>query len=205
MAARYENLYSRFVAWAKIILPLAGLAILSSLFLFSKTRDIGQGVRLINGTQAEFGSKEQITGPRVAGMTPSGAAIVLSAKEASPRANGAFDATRLSAHIELPNGGTIQVHAKAGMVDSLRRIAVLSGGITLATSGGYTVKTRGMRFVLDKVDVQSDGKIIATGPLGTITAGNLHLTAEPADKGKKTKGYLLVFKQGVKLVYNPNK
>jgi lipopolysaccharide export system protein LptC len=99
MVARSLSTHSRIVAWTKIVLPLAALAILSSLFLFSKTNDPGKGVRLFDGDLAEFASKERITGPRFAGMTPSGVAIQISAREASPRSTGgpAFDAFDLNA------------------------------------------------------------------------------------------------------------
>jgi len=203
MARRNEHLYSRFVVWAKIILPLLGLAILSSLFLFSKSREVGKVVRLFDGTLTDFASKEQITGPRFSGMTPSGAAIEISAKRANPRAGGAaFDAIGLNARIETPEGTNVTVKATSGSIDSLSRIARLAGGITLTTSGGYVANTRAMQFALDKVDIVSNGKITATGPLGKITAGRMHLWY---DSTNPARGYVLVFNNRVKLVYNPEK
>jgi lipopolysaccharide export system protein LptC len=205
MAARSLNTHTRFVAWAKIILPLAAMAILSSLFLFSKTNDPGKGVRLFDGDLAEFASKERITGPRFAGMTPSGVAIQISAQEASPRNTGgpAFDAFDLQARIELPDLSFVDVVAKQGSIDSLNQMAELTGGITLTTSYGYVAKTFGLSFALGKLDIASQGEISAVGPLGAVRAGSMRLQlADPKDTGE-LQGYDLVFKNGIKLIYKP--
>lgn len=202
---RSSNFYSRFVSWAKIILPLIALAILSSLFLFSKSIDPSLGVRLLEGDLQDFAKKERITKPRFAGMTPSGIAIELSAVEASPRLIGgpAFDAVDLSTNIEMPDGATIDIVAKRGTVDSTTNLAELTDGIILTTSYGYVAKTHGLTFSLDKVEIHSQGEITATGPIGDVTAGELHLQLEETKNPDDKPGYLLIFKNGVKLIYKP--
>ncbi len=205
MSARNTNYHSRLVAWTKIILPLVALAILSSLFLFSKTNDPGKGVRLFDGDLTEFASKERITGPRFAGMTPAGVAIQISALEASPRETGgpAFDALELNAKIEMPDGQVVDVVAKRGSIDSLANTAQMTGGITLETSGGYVAKTFGLTFALDKLDIQSQGEITADGPLGSVRAGGMTLKTSTPQGPDELPGYDLVFKNGIKLIYKP--
>ncbi len=205
MAARNLSTHSRLVAWSKIILPLAALAILSSLFLFAKSKDPERGLRLFNGDLAKFASKERITGPRFAGMTPSGVAIRISASEASPRGVGEliFDATDLKANIEMPDGSFVDVVAVRGLIDSTNMMSELTGGITLETSGGYVAKTFGLTFSLDRLDIQSQGGISATGPIGKVSAGSMVLRlADPVNKGDPAS-YDLVFKNGIKLIYTP--
>lgn len=205
MAHRIDNHYSRFVAWTKIILPLMALAILSSLFLFSKSNDPSGGIHLSDADLTEFASKERITKPRFAGMTPDGITLELSADEASPRSNGepAFDATDLLAKVVFPGGETVDITAKLGSVDSLKKQARLEGGIVLKTSGGYTATTQGLTFALEQVDIESLGEIRAVGPLGDIFAGGLHLVTQIDTSPDGAPGYLIKFKNGVKLIYKP--
>ncbi len=207
MAVRHSNFYSRFVAWSKIILPLLAIAILSSLFLFSKSHNPAAGMRMFKGSLADFASQERITAPRISGMTPSGAAIQLSAKEGVPRRDNpsAFDATGLTARIELPDGALVNVIAARGSVDSRAGQADLNGGITLTTSGGYTAKTKGLIFALNVVDIRSDGTILAAGPLGNIKAGGLHLKLADTNTTDAQPSYVLMFNNRVKLIYNPGK
>jgi len=206
MAARVDNRYSRFVVWAKIILPLIGLAILSSLFLFSRSYETGNPAGLFDGDIADFANKERISGPRFAGSTQSGAAIQLSADEASPSVStpGAFDAHRLTAEIEFPDGQALGVTAESGFVDSINKTAVLSGGIVLTTSYGYVAKSDGMTFALDRLDIRSKGEITATGPLGMITAGQLIMRQDGTNPVDGSPEYVLIFKNRVKLIYKPD-
>ncbi|MEJ6714421.1 MAG: hypothetical protein QNL16_10775 [Rhodobacterales bacterium] len=205
MATQFSNVYSRFIGWAKIILPLMGLAILSSLFLFSKSYVPQAGAELFDGNIEDFASTERITGPRFAGMSASGVAIQLSAAEAHPRADsaGAFDATVLVADVEFPNGEKLNIIAEYGYIDSGTMSAALAGGIELKTSNGYTAKTAGMTFALDRLDIRSIGSITSSGPLGEISAGEMVLALEKSETGDVTQGYVLMFKNGVKLVYSP--
>lgn len=189
----------------KIILPMGGLAILSSLFLFSKSHQPGEVIPGFEGGFSEIAGKERLSGPKFAGMTDSGIAIQLSAAQASPRiAGGAiFDATDLAAEVETRNGDKIEISAGEGMIDSANMLASLKGGIRIDTSLGYTIETEGLTIALDKMEIRSLGRITAEGPLGTITAGELFLGEEHSGDGTEKGGYLLVFKGGAKLVYIP--
>ncbi|MCA8869688.1 MAG: hypothetical protein KDA67_13620 [Rhodobacteraceae bacterium] len=200
-----DHFRSRIIAFSKIVLPLASLAILSSLFLLSRSNDVANGIRALDGDLAEIARKERITAPRFAGLTPSGVAIQVAAAEASPRRTGgpAFDADDLTAHIETPDGATIDIEALKGSIDSLAMAARLTGGVILSTSYGYVAQTFGFDFALDRLDIQSQGEITATGPLGEIRAGMLHLKLDEDADAESPPGYLLVFKDGVKLLYQP--
>lgn len=206
MATQSIQLYTRIVTFAKIFLPLVALAILSSLFLFSKTNDPGKGVRLFDGDLNEFASKERIIAPRFAGMTPAGIAIQISAQEAGPRESGgpAFDATDLVARIEMPDGNIIDVIAPHGSIDSFTNMSELTGGILLKTSGGYYAKTQGLTFALNTVDIRSLGEISAKTPIGDMQAGAMTLSLAKPTSANEDPSYDLVFKNGIKLIYKPS-
>jgi lipopolysaccharide export system protein LptC len=205
MRLRKINAYSRFVAWAKIILPLIGLGILSALFLFSDTGEPNLPIGMTKAELKDFASKQRITNPRFAGMTTAGVAIQLSAAEASPdnRDATAYTANDLHAKIETSDGATVVIVAQRGTIDSISQIAQLTDNISLTTSDGYVAKTPGLSFSLDRLDVESQGKITAKGPLGLIEAGRLHITADSVNEQGNSTGYVLLFKDGVKLIYTP--
>lgn len=186
-------------------MPLAAIAILSSLFLFSKSRDAGDGVHLYDGDLTEFASKERITSPRFAGMTPSGIAIQVSATEASPLKTGgpSFDATDVVAVVNMPDGEKIDVIAKKGLIDALNNNAELTGGIILKTTDGYIAETFGMTFALSRLNIKSQGEITATSPFGMIKAGSMSIKSVTLPSGDTATGYDLMFSNGIKLVYKP--
>jgi len=201
-----SDLYSRLIGWLRIILPVISLAILSSLFLFSRSRDPGEGIKLLKGDLADHAKTERIMHPRYAGMTRSGAAISFSADYATPRDTGGpvFDSENLNGEIELPDGRKISILAAEGTIDALESQAELRKDIHLETSDGYKAKAENLLIAAGKeLEIRSETPITASGPNMSIEAGGLSLTAA-ADLGDGTaRDYHIVFNNGVKLLYTP--
>jgi lipopolysaccharide export system protein LptC len=200
-----ETAAARMLSWTKIVLPMASLAILSSLFLFSKSHAPVEGIPTFSGDLDEFVSKERITGPRFTGMTASGISLVIRADEAGPKALGGktFEAQAMAAIVETPNGGRVDIRAALGVIDPVSMTAKLTDGITLVTSSGYTARTQGLVFALDHLDIRSEGEILANGPLGEIHAGQMNIHGETLDGEDGEVGYAMIFKNGTKLIYKP--
>ena len=197
----YDNSYSRFVAWAKVILPIAALGILSTLFLFSRNVDTTQSIPYADVDVEELAQEQRIGAPNYAGVTQDGAAISITAKSArpDPDTQGKVIATDLVAIIEDSTGGRIDVTSSDGVINTEHQFAKLQGGVQILTSTGFTIDTSGVTAALDQSSLITDGQITAQGPLGTLNAGLMELQTQNGPDGS----HLLVFKGGVKLIYNP--
>ena len=203
--AQSDNFYSRFVAWTKIILPLIALAILSSLFLFSKSFSPGGDIQISSEELHKIAEREGISQPRYAGTTDEGISVSISANDALPgEAQGrSLLAHNIRAHAEMPDGATIEIVAQTGKINADAGEGQLSGGILLDTSIGYTAVAEGMRFTFDNFYVESIGAIAATSPMGDISAGEMKIFFEPGETESAEGTYVLVFQKGVMLVYKP--
>ena len=84
-------------------------------------------------------------------------------------------------------------------MDDTTRQVVLSGGVTLTTSTGYRLETAEVAAKLDRTGLESRAPVKATGPAGEITAAGMVLSQDNRTPG----AYVLVFKGGVRLVYQP--
>ena len=80
-----DNLHSRVVSWLKIILPLAALALLSTLFLVARIGDPNATLPFTEKDLEEMASEQRVDGPDFSGTTPEGRAIRMSAQTATPR------------------------------------------------------------------------------------------------------------------------
>lgn len=200
--ARFDNAHSRLVAWLKILLPLAALAILSTLFLFSRKIDPSRAIPFARVDVKELAREPRVTAPNYAGVTSDGTAVTLSAETARPGGTNGASATGLHARLDTPDGTRTDITAGDGTVDPAAGRMVLQGGVKLVSSTGYTIDADKLIGALGKTDVQSDGPVRASGPLGTLNAGAMQLRREPGASAD-TSGYVLVFKDGVKLVYQP--
>lgn len=197
----YDNNYSRFVAWTKVILPIVALGLLSTLFLFSRNIDTSQSIPYAEVDIESLAQEQRIGAPNFAGVTRDGSAISITAKSARPHPENyrEIKATELTTIIEDPSGGRIDITAARGVINSAQKYVTLGGGVQIIASSGFTINTAGITALLDKTSVISDGEITAHGPLGVLNAGKMVLQAQKGENGP----HLLVFKDGVKMVYNP--
>ncbi len=195
-----HNLHSRVVAWLKVVLPLAALAILSTLFLVARTIDPSDAIPYAEVDVAERLREPRMTAPTYSGLTADGAAITLTATEARPDdAQTSGTAKLLTGRLATPDGATSEMAAATASLDQPGQTLSLGGGVRITNSIGWVITTDALTYALDQTDVQSAGPVRATGPLGIVDAGAMRLSQDRANQG----AYLLVFTNRVKLIYQP--
>ncbi|SEK81963.1 lipopolysaccharide export system protein LptC [Roseovarius azorensis] len=198
--ARADNLYSQIVTGMKIILPLAALGLLSTLFLISRTVDPSRSAMV---TDIDLGQRAQdlgATNPRFAGVTGQGDEILFAAANALPDRTSPehLSATDIKAQLRLSAGTVIDITSDHADMQQRKMTALLQGHVHITTSTGYVIDTQQLHARLDEVYAKAPGQVIATGPLGDLTAGQMLLHN---DAGAGTPE--LLFTGGVKLIYRP--
>lgn len=199
-----DNLHSRLVLGLKIVLPIAALVLLSTLFLLSRSIRPEDAIPYADVDVQDRIRTPRLIGPDFAGMTADGAALSLKAAEVTM---GPGDSTTpgairdLVGLLETPDGARTDLTAREARLDQPAQRFVLGGGVTIANSTGYRIETEGISVALDRTSLDSLGPITATGPAGTFTAGALHLGLADGNPS----AYVLVFKEGVQMIYLPGK
>jgi lipopolysaccharide export system protein LptC len=193
--------YSRMVRWLKVALPLTALAILSTLFFVAETLDPDAAIPYAEVDVERLLREQGVTKPAFGAVTEDGIAISMSAESIRPGAQQRDRLTGISlaATLTWPDGGTIDIKSPEGIVDVPEGEAILQGGATLNSSAGYTVQSDRIVARMNDASVVTDDEISAEGPAGTLTAGRMELVRQTTAEG----GYLLVFKDGVRLLYQP--
>lgn len=200
--AASENLYSKLVVWAKVTLPLLALALLATLFLFSRQIDPTDAIPYAEVDVEERAREPRLTEPTYAGVTTDGAALSLSAAEARPNSEtGATTALGIVGQMRTPDGATTDLAAENAVLDTTAGLVTLKGDVAISTSSGYAIKSDTLIANLDQTGLTSPGAVTATSPMGTISANEMHLSQDP----KSADAYLLVFKGRVKMLYTPTK
>ncbi len=194
-----DNFHSQLVGWAKIILPLCALALLSTLFLFAREANTPDDIAL---AQAEEIARDQkVTAPEFAGVTDNGDIIVIAAKSAQP------DVTRpdtvqiddIRLRLDTTDGSFVEVTAVKGEVDGNAQIASFLGLARLQTSNGYAMETNGLIAELKTGRITSNGLLEIRAPFGELTAGMVTFQSASQRAGQQ-----MLFTNGVRLLYKPN-
>lgn len=190
--------YSRVVAWLKIVLPIAALGLLSTLFLFARDRDLSGNVPFAKIDLEERARDPQLTAPHFSGLTSTGHRIAVTAGAARPDPVNPQEIliTEMNARIDLTSGANVNLMAGAGRFDSGKGEILLSDGVAVETSMGLTLHTLEVRAGIHELFAESAGQITGQGPFGAFSAGKMTLRS-----GDDDGAVYLVFTNGVKLVY----
>ncbi len=199
MAQRGDT-YSSVIAWLKILLPLAALMLLSTLFLLPRQSDPVNRLPYAEGVDPGDATREQIVAPYYAGTTAKGDQLTLTADSAEPL-DGSLARVRahgLDARLDMIDGSRITLSADQALVDDGEKAADLEGGVHIVSSAGYVIDTERMLTALDRIEAETLAPVSGKGPAGSFTAGKLTIRTE--ENGEDVQ---LLFTGGVNLIYDP--
>lgn len=199
--ARDPDGYSRAVSWLKVVLPIVGLCILSTLFLLARETRVEQR-QFPPELAAPDGGFETVREPAYSGVTGDGSAVSILAENAWPAADGSgeFEGTGILARFEMPNGDEVDIRAEAGTLMPADDMLSLRGDARVTTASGWTVESEMLAASLDWTRITSPVRVRTEGPLGTLDADRMVITRRDGDEDG---GYLMEFDGDVHLVYLP--
>lgn len=196
--ARADGLYSQVIAWLKILLPVAALALLSTLFLFSRSTEPIGTVPFAEALQRGETARQQVNAPYYAGTTARGDMLTMTAGSVRPMSGGALKADTLEARMQLSDGSEIRLDSATATLREDERKARLEGGVRIISSTGYVLQTDSLISGIDTVEAETGGPVVGQGPAGRLEAGHMRIAA--TQEGGDVQ---LLFTKGVKMVYHP--
>ena len=200
MMTGQDNFHSRLVAWMKIILPLAALGLLSTLFLLSRKVDLTSTIPFSQVDLEQRAHDQGATNPSFSGVATGGEQISFQAVSVRPDPDRPerMLAEGIQARLSLTNDTVIDIAGVQGEVDQGFLTANLSGNVRVITTTGYDIRTDRLNVEFDTLRAETPGPVVGTGPPGDLSAGRMILTQH----GDSEVLHLL-FTDGVKLVYKP--
>jgi len=201
--ARITDRHSRLVAWLKVVLPLAALILLSTIFLVSRTVDPDDAIPYATVDVAGRAMDPRLTAPTWSGLTSDGATLNIAAAEARPpAADRPATLSALRAELDTPDGVETQMQAASGTFDQQGGTVRLDGQVRMRNSQGYDINMPALTARLDATRLTGEGPVTAIAPMGQLTAGGMTLMAQD---DPQQHNYRLDFTGGVKLIYTPVK
>ncbi|SDD41057.1 lipopolysaccharide export system protein LptC [Paracoccus isoporae] len=186
---------SRVIAWLRVLLPLAALAILSTLFLLGRSPDPDDAIPYADVDAEELARDPRMTRPEFAGVTNGGAAVTLTADRATPNSDREGSAETLRMTWRSADGLAADLTAPHGDVDG--QAIRLDGGVRVTTSDGWAITVPQVESDLDADLVTGTGGLTAFAPMGRIDAAEMVISRD-ADGAQ-----LLNLSGDVRLLYEP--
>lgn len=193
MATR-DAFRSQLVNFLKIALPLAALALMSTVFLIARAPVTDGDIPYAE--IAEIAREPRVSGAQVSGMASDGSVIEIHANKAQPDGS-MIRIEGLAADLNATDGTLVTLRSGTGTIDSATNIAQLAGLTRVETSNGYEMETAGLSADLGTGRIESDGALEVQAPYGQLTAGSLVIESDPET------GQRMLFEGGVRLLYQP--
>lgn len=200
MALRPE-VHSRVVTILKLGLPLVALALVASVFLVQTEDRLGGTIAFSQSDLAELGDGLSLRNSVFTGTTRSNdrfrftAALVV--PDAAPPKRATI--TTLDGRLDLTDGPTVTLLADTGDLDIPSQRLDIAGNVHITSSDGYDLTADKGTIDLVSGSFVAGDTVRTTGPVGAITAGNLHVTPDAAT-GEARR---FSFSNGVHVVYDP--
>lgn len=193
-----HNRYSTLVAWAKVVLPLIALALLSTLFLFSRTPNPENALPFANIDLDQLAREQRLSQPRFAGTLADGRPVTLTSDSAVQRSGqpNRVHLDNVQTDLVLNADETLAISSKTGDFDLARQIIELIGEVRLLTTSGYLLLSEAIDIAMDEMRLTSPGAVELTGPELWLSAGAMELTGGDGQA-------LFSFTGGVRLLYVP--
>lgn len=193
-----HNRYSRLVGGLRVVLPIAALALLSTLFLLSDPPDPERALPYAEVDVAQLARELRLTEPRFAGVLPDGREITLVAATAAPdfEQTGVILTDAIEGRVAVSDDAFMFLDAREGRIDVGNRVADLAGGVAAETTQGYRVMSDRMRLSLSELGMTAPEAVRIEGPGLTLEAGAMVLEGPDG-------AAVLSFTGGVRLLYEP--
>lgn len=183
----------------KVLLPLAALALLSTVFLISRSIGPTADIPFADDEIADRMRDQQVTKPYFSSTTPAGEEITVTASLARPGdGESPAVATDLHAWLRLTDGQVITLNADTGEVRMNQNQAKFLENVLITSTDGLRITTDELHTALRGIAAQTPGEVSGSGIIGDFTAGNMDITTKNGDGPVH-----MLFKNGVKLVYQP--
>lgn len=194
---RSKDRYSKFVGWAKVTLPIAGLVLLSTMFLFSGKVDVTDSLPYTTLNVEQLIQEQRISNPYLEGQTTNGKSFTVTASYAKPDQENAqsFFAENLAVTITDDTIGTgIEMLSDSGQISQDR--IVFEGGIMAQLGDDLSISAQSLEIDLQKLTILSQEPLTMKSNFGTFDSNSVYADISGAKP-------VVQFPDGVEMRYQP--
>ena len=169
--------YSQFVRAMRVMLPIAAVALVSVIIIYSIVNKPNTQIALSYESLEETAGLVAMTAPKFNGLDPDGRYYVVSADEAL-RPPGRFDKielTKVQAQIKENGEARLALNADKGTVDADANHLIFGPAVWVDLQDGFTFETDHAFADLNSGIVEGKTSVSGKSPFGTFQADRFEL------------------------------
>ena len=199
--AQGVGFYSRFISWVKIVLPVAALGLLSSVFLLARNVQISDEVPFAVGSISNESDRQRLRSPVFTSVTEDGDAVEIIAGSAEQTDDpNIYLADDLITTIQDKTGETTQLTARKARLSQADEQGWFQGDVVISDPDGRVLSTDELFADLATEAAIAPTAVTITGDFGQLDAGAMEILPREG-RGDAPR---FLFTEGVRVLYLPS-
>ena len=195
-----QNIYFQAMTGLKYVLPLSALALLSVMFYMSQNAPEESKIPLSNKSLYDRVKGSQVNAPYFTGVTGAGDRLSMSAMsvKTDQSVDQDMEIEQVVLRIKTGPDQDILVSSDSGLMRDKEGLLIMEGSVQLVTNDGYQLSASRITSKLDALWLYAEGPVMGIGAEGVFKAGSMEILRNP-----ETDALQFIFKDGIKLIYDP--
>ena len=195
-----QDIHFQLMTGLKYILPMIALGLLSVMFYMSQSVPEESTIPYSERRLYDRAKGPQVSAPYFTGVTGAGDRLSMSAMSVKPdqSVDEDLEIDQVVLRIKTGPNQDILASSDSGLIRNEKGLLVMEGNVQVVTNDGYQLSASKMTSKMEALWLYADGPVKGTGAAGVLEAGSMEILRD-----SETGNLQFIFKDGIKLIYDP--
>ena len=195
-----QDIHFQLMTGLKYILPMIALGLLSVMFYMSQSVPEESTIPYSERRLYDRAKGPQVSAPYFTGVTGAGDRLSMSAMSVKPdqSVDEDLEIDQVVLRIKTGPNQDILASSDSGLIRNEKGLLVMEGNVQVVTNNGYQLSASKMTSKMEALWLYADGPVKGTGAAGDLEAGSMEILRD-----SETGNLQFIFKDGIKLIYDP--
>ena len=195
-----QDIHFQLMTGLKYILPMIALGLLSVMFYMSQSVPEESTIPYSERRLYDRAKGPQVNAPYFTGVTGAGDRLSMSAMSVKPdqSVDEDLEIDQVVLRIKTGPNQDILASSDSGLIRNEKGLLVMEGNVQVVTNDGYQLSASRITSKMEALWLYADGPVKGTGAAGDLEAGSMEILRD-----SETGNLQFIFKDGIKLIYDP--
>ena len=195
-----QDIHFQLMTGLKYILPMIALGLRSVMFYMSQSVPEESTIPYSERRLYDRAKGPQVSAPYFTGVTGAGDRLSMSAMSVKPdqSVDEDLEIDQVVLRIKTGPNQDILASSDSGLIRNEKGLLVMEGNVQVVTNDGYQLSASRITSKMEALWLYADGPVKGTGAAGVLEAGSMEILRD-----SETGNLQFIFKDGIKLIYDP--
>ena len=195
-----NNIHFKLMTGLKYLLPMTALGLLSVMFYMSQSAPEESTIPYSERRLYDRVKGPQVNAPYFTGVTSAGDRLSMSAisVKSDQSSDEELAINQVVLRIKTGPNQDILASSDSGLIRNEKGLLVMEGNVQIVTNNGYQLSASRITSKINALWLSAEGPVKGTSAAGVLESGSMEILRNP-----DTGDLQFIFKDGIKLIYDP--